>query len=181
MGFLGRGGGSQPYHGTVQPPDVGDTWTGLNDGPLPVEAASAWAVQPSCGAVVTFSGTARDHADGRPGVTDLEYEAYVEHVIPRLDQIVERARAAWPDLVRMALLHRIGPVPVTESAVVVVASSPHRATAFEAARFGIDTLKATVPIWKRETWEGGTSWGLEPQHIVDVAGPEAAPPTDGSS
>ena len=165
----------------MQPPDLGDTWTGLHEGPLPVELASAWAVLPSCGAVVTFSGTARDHADGRTGVTDLEYEAYVEHVVVRLDQIVARAREQWPDLGRMALLHRIGPVPVTESAVVVVASSPHRPTAFEAARFGIDTLKAAVPIWKRETWDGGTSWGLEPQHITDVAADpagEASPPSD---
>ncbi len=160
----------------MKPPATGDNWTGLREGPLPLEEASAWAVHPSCGAVVTFSGTARDHARDRPGVTDLEYEAYVEHVIPRLDRIIDEARSRWPDLVRMALLHRIGPVPVTESAVVVVASSPHRDTAFEAARFGIDTLKATVPIWKRETWEGGTSWGLEPQHIAEVEGAAGAAP-----
>jgi molybdopterin synthase catalytic subunit len=117
---------------------------------------------------VVFSGTARDHADGRPGVSLLEYEAYAEAVIPRLEAIVERARTEWPDLGRLALLHRVGPVPVGESAVVVVASAPHRDAAFAAARFGIDSLKATVPIWKREHWEGGESWGLEAQHLVDV-------------
>jgi molybdopterin synthase catalytic subunit len=57
---------------------------------------------------------------------------------------------------------------VGDSAVVVVVSAPHRAEAFEAARFCIDTLKRSVPIWKRETWAGGESWGLEAQHIVDA-------------
>lgn len=150
-----------------QPP-AGDTWTGLFTGRLPLTAASAWAVLPSCGAVVTFNGTARDHSLGRQGVSRLEYEAYEEQVVPRLDDIVSAARAQWTDLGRIGLLHRIGEVPITESAVVVVVSSPHRDHAFEAARFGIDTLKHTVPIWKREDWSEGSSWGLEPQHVTEV-------------
>ena len=150
-------------------PRDSDTWVGLSSEPLPVEAAASWAVLPSCGAVVTFSGTARDHAEGRPGVSLLEYEAYTEAAEPRMAAIVEEARRRWPDLGRMALLHRVGPVPVGESAVVVAASAPHRDAAFAAARFGIDTLKSTVPIWKREHWEGGQSWGLEAQHLVDVS------------
>lgn len=158
--------------GTTQPgaasPETGDTWTALFEGPLPVEGASAWAVLPSCGAVVTFNGTARDHSVGREGVSKLEYEAYEEQVVPRLDEIAVTARHRWSDLGRIALLHRIGEVPITESAVVVAVSSPHRANAFEAARFCIDTLKETVPIWKREDWSEGSSWGLEPQHIADV-------------
>lgn len=149
-------------------PEDADTWVGLTDGPLPVDAAARWAVRPDCGAVVLFSGTARDHAEGRPGVSMLEYEAYTEHVEPRLAAIADEARRRWPDLGRIALLHRTGPVEVGESAVVVAVSSPHRDAAFEAARFGIDTLKSTVPIWKRERWDGGESWGLEPQHLVDV-------------
>jgi len=152
-----------------QPP-TGDTWTGLFHGPLPVEQASKWAVSPRCGAVVTFSGTARDHSDGRPDVSSLEYEAYEEQVTPRLEGIATAAREKWPDLERIVLLHRLGPVPIGESAVVVAVSSPHRDSAFEAARFGIDTLKAAVPIWKREEWAEGSSWGLEPQHITDVPG-----------
>ncbi|MGY6500416.1 MAG: molybdenum cofactor biosynthesis protein MoaE [Acidimicrobiales bacterium] len=151
----------------LTPPDS-DTWVALSDGPLPVDEAARWAVVARCGAVVTFSGTARDHAEGRPGVSLLEYEAYVEQAEPRMAAIVDRARHDWPDLGRMALLHRTGPVPVGESAVVVVASAPHREAAFAAARFGIDTLKATVPIWKRETWDGGESWGLEAQHLVGL-------------
>ena len=147
---------------------AGDNWTGIVDGPLPVSEAANWVVLPSCGATVVFSGTARDHSDGRPAVDRLEYEAYEEQVVPRLDAIIDTARARWPDIGRMAMLHRIGHVPVTESAVIVAVSSPHRGTSFEAARFGIDTLKGTVPIWKKERWADGESWGLEPQHVQEV-------------
>lgn len=152
-----------------------DNWTGIVEGPLPVSEASAWVVLPTCGAAVVFSGTARDHSTGRPDVDRLEYEAYEEQVVPRLDAIIEVARERWPDIGRMALIHRIGHVPVTESAVIVAVSSPHRDTSFEAARFGIDTLKATVPIWKKERWDGGESWGLEPQHLEEIAAAEADP------
>lgn len=161
-------GGDPPYDGSVRMPLDSDTWVGLSDEPLPVDGASGWVVRPDCGASVVFSGTARDHAEGRPGVSLLEYEAYTEHAVPRLDAIASEIRTRWPDVGRIALLHRVGPVPVTESAVVVAVSSPHRDVAFAAARFGIDTLKATVPIWKRETWDGGRSWGLEAQHVTEV-------------
>lgn len=149
-------------------PTNGDTWVALSPEPLPVELAASWVVLPRCGAVVTFSGTARDHAEGRPGVTLLEYEAYTEQVVPRLEAIATEAHRRWPDLGRIVLLHRVGEVPIGESAVVVAASAPHRDAAFEAARFGIDTLKATVPIWKREHWSGGEDWGLQAQHLVDL-------------
>lgn len=128
--------------------------------PLPVQAASAWVVLPSCGAAVTFTGTARDHAPGRPGVERLEYEAYEEHAVGRMDGVVDEVRRRWPEIGRVALLHRTGTVAVAEAAVVVAVSSPHRPEAFEAARFAIDELKRTVPIWKREVWAGGESWGL---------------------
>ncbi|HEX6424022.1 MAG TPA: molybdenum cofactor biosynthesis protein MoaE [Acidimicrobiales bacterium] len=146
----------------------GDTWLGLSAAPLPVAEAVAWAVRPDCGGLVLFSGTARDHAEGRPGVERLEYEAYDAQVVPRLRAVVDEARARWPAVGRVALLHRTGVVEVGDSAVVVVVSAPHRAEAFEAARFCIDTLKRSVPIWKRETWDGGESWGREAQHIVDA-------------
>lgn len=162
------------YDGQVISP-AGDNWTGIVDGPLPVAEASEWIVLPSCGAAVVFSGTARDHSSGRPDVNRLEYEAYEEQVVPRLDALVAATRSRWPDIGRMALIHRIGHVPVTESAVIVAVSSPHRDTSFEAARYGIDTLKATVPIWKKERWDGGESWGLEPQHLEEIAAAEADP------
>lgn len=153
----------------LTPPTDSADWLGLTEAPLPVGSAADWAVLPSCGAVVLFNGTARDHAPGRDGVEQLEYEAYEEHVVPRLADIAASMRDQWPTLGRIALLHRIGLVPVGESSVVVVASSPHRPESFAAARFGIDTLKASVPIWKRERWKDGESWGLEAQHITDVA------------
>lgn len=152
----------------LTPPDDCDDWLALTQEALPVGRAADWAVLPRCGALVLFSGTARDHAPGREGVDQLEYEAYEEHVVPRLADIAARMREQWPTLGRVALLHRVGLVPVGESSVVVVASSPHRPEAFAAARFGIDTLKASVPIWKRERWNDGESWGLEAQHILSV-------------
>jgi molybdopterin synthase catalytic subunit len=149
-------------------PPAGDTWVGLSSLPLPVAEAAAWAVRPDCGGVVVFSGTARDHAEGRPGVHRLEYEAYEEQVVPRLREVADEARVRWAGVGRIALLHRIGVLDIGDSAVVVVVSAPHRDEAFGAARFCIDTLKRSAPIWKRESWAGGESWGLEAQHIVDA-------------
>ena len=158
----------------------GSDWFALTDGPINVSELYTWAVQPNCGAVVLFSGTVRDHADGRPGVSLLEYEAYENHVVERLRSIGTEARRTWPDLGRFAMVHRVGPMRVTESSVVVVASSPHRPLAFEAARFGIDALKATVPIWKREHWDGGVDWGLAATAITDVSAMPAAMVEHGS-
>jgi molybdopterin synthase catalytic subunit len=150
------------------PPTEGETWLGLSEAPLPVGEVASWAVRPDCGGLVLFSGSARDHAEGRPGVHLLDYEAYEEQVVPRLAAVADEARSRWPDVGRIALLHRTGPVAIGDSAVVVAVSAPHRGAAFDAARFCIDTLKATVPIWKREAWAGGESWGLEAQHVVDA-------------
>ena len=141
---------------------------GIGPGSLPTVTVADWAVLPSCGAVVVFSGTARDHSPGRDGVERLEYEAYREQAEPRMRAVAEEARARWPDVGRLALLHRTGPLEVGETAVVVGVSAPHRDEAFAAARFCIDTLKATVPIWKREVWEGGEAWGSDAEPITDV-------------
>ncbi len=150
------------------PPARGDDWLGLSSSPLPVSEASRWAERPDCGGVVTFTGTARDHSDGRPDVELLEYEAYESQVVPRLGRVAAEARARWSDVGRIVLLHRIGALAIGDAAVVVVVSAPHRDSAFAAARFCIDTVKETVPIWKKEQWAGGSSWGLEAQHVVDV-------------
>lgn len=157
--------GSASAGGTVALP-IGDDWTALVSGPLPLGAAHEWAVRPDCGAVVMFTGTARDHADGRDGVSLLAYEAYESQVVPRLDAVVEEIRRRWPTVGRVALVHRVGEVSIGEAAVVVVVSAPHRAEAFDAARFGIDAVKASVPIWKRERWDGGEDWGLGTQDLV---------------
>jgi molybdopterin synthase catalytic subunit len=143
----------------VQPPPSEDDWLALTSDELPVAAAYEWAVRPECGAVVLFSGTARDHADGRAGVTELHYEAYDEHVVPRLRAIAVEMRRRWAVVGRIALLHRVGALPVGTSSVIVVVSAPHRPEAFAAARFGIDSLKATAPIWKKEIRGAGeSSW-----------------------
>ena len=147
----------------------GGDWVALTDEPLPVGEVAAWVVVPGCGASVTFSGTVRDHAEGRPGVTSIEYEAYAGQVEPRLTAIADEARARWPTLGRVALLHRTGPLRVGESSVVVSASAPHRGEAFDAARFLIDTLKSTVPIWKKEAWAGGEDWGLDAKDLREVS------------
>lgn len=128
-----------------------------------------WAVTKSCGAVVLFSGTVRDHADGRHDVSTLAYEAYEEPARCRMLDIAAEMRRRWPDLGRIGMVHRVGLLQLTDSAVVVVVSAPHRPSAFEAARFAIDTLKDTVPIWKRETWADGSDWGTNAQPIIDVS------------
>jgi molybdopterin synthase catalytic subunit len=143
----------------VQPPATGADWIAVDTDQLPVDAATAWATTPASGAVVVFLGVVRDHADGRDGVTGLTYEAYEEEAVGRLAAVAEEARQRWPVVERVALLHRVGHLELSEASVAVVVSSPHRAEAFEAARYCIDTLKETVPIWKREHWEGGSDWG----------------------
>ena len=153
---------------TAEAPRAGDDWVALAANDLPISAASAWVVRPDCGATVTFTGTARDHADGRPGVHRLEYEAYEGPALARMRALADELRQRWPELGRVALLHRTGGLAIGDAAVVVAVSAPHRAEAFDAARFAIDELKRTVPIWKREAWEGGESWGLEAQHLTDV-------------
>lgn len=143
----------------VQIPSSGDTWIELTTEELPVGAVYDWAVRGDCGAVVLFSGTVRDHADGRDGVSALTYEAYEEQCGRRFAEIADEIRHRWSDVGRIAVLHRLGEMQVTESTVLVVVSAPHRPEAFEAARFGIDALKASAPIWKHEAWEGGSDWG----------------------
>jgi molybdopterin synthase catalytic subunit len=141
------------------PDDEAVDWIALGDEPLPIEAATTWATTPGSGAVVTFLGVVRDHAEGRTGVTGLTYEAYDEVARVRLAEIATEVRSRWPAVERLALLHRTGSLGLSEASVAVVVSTPHRPEAFEAARFAIDTLKETVPIWKREHWAGGDDWG----------------------
>ena len=149
-------------------PTTGEDWIGLSAAALPVDGARAWTVRPDCGAVVVFVGTVRDHAEGRDGVTGLEYEAYAGQAEARMAAVAADARARFPGLGRVALLHRTGPLAVTDAAVVVAVSAPHRDEAFEAGRFCIDTLKATVPIWKKETWAGGEDWGTDATPLSEV-------------
>ena len=158
---------------TLSPPSSED-WVALTDTPLDVQLAAEWVGVPDCGAVVVFSGLVRDHAEGTTGVTHIDYEAYAEQVVPRLGEVAAEARRRWPEIGRIVLWHREGRVQLTASSVVVAGATPHRGAAFEACQFGIDTLKATVPIWKKEFWDGGSDWARGSQHITDVPGTETA-------
>jgi molybdopterin synthase catalytic subunit len=149
------------------PPDGGD-WVVLTSLPLPVDTANAWATTPGSGAVVCFLGVVREQSEGRDGVRGMTYEAYEEETTHRFAEIAREARRLWTDLERIALLHRVGELALSDTSVVVVVSAPHRAEAFEAARFCIDTLKETAPIWKREHWDGGSDWAEQSQPVRPV-------------
>ena len=149
------------------PPEV-DDWVALTSEPLDLQVAASWVARPDCGAVVTFSGLVRDHAEGTVDVTHIDYEAWAEQVVPRLAAVAVEARHRWPQVGRLVLWHRHGVVHLSESSVLVAVSAPHRGEAFEAARFAIDSLKATVPIWKKEHWAGGAEWARAAQHITDI-------------
>jgi len=156
----------------VPAPASGD-WIAVTREPLPVDAARAWATTPGSGAVVVFLGVVRDHSEGREGVERLTYEAYEEVAVARLGDVAREARTRWPELERVALLHRLGDLELTEASVAVVVSSPHRAEAFDAARYCIDTLKETVPIWKQEHWADGADWSASAQPVRAVTGDPA--------
>ena len=159
----------QGYDARVLPPADSNDWLGLTDAPLPIGGMYEWCVRPDCGAVVLFSGTVRDHAEGRHDVQRLEYEAYEEMVVPKLEEIAAEARARWPMIGRVVLVHRVGTLGLGESSVVVAVSSPHRAEAFAAARYAIDALKVSVPVWKREVWAEGSEWATNAQQLTDAA------------
>jgi molybdopterin synthase catalytic subunit len=124
--------------------------------PIDAAAVTAAAADPTAGATVTFIGTTRDHNDGRR-VTRLEYEAYPEMALAEMRKIGDTARQRWA-ITRVAIVHRIGVVPIGEASVVIAISAGHRGAAFEACHFAIDRLKEVVPIWKKEHFEGGEIW-----------------------
>ncbi|KAK1630433.1 hypothetical protein QYE76_004748 [Lolium multiflorum] len=110
----------------------------------------------AAGAIATFEGTTRDHFDGRR-VVELRYEAYSAMARRRFEAILREARAAHA-LRRLAVAHKLGPVPAGEASVFVAASAVHRADAMEACRYVIDEIKASVPIWKKEVYDDGEVW-----------------------
>jgi molybdopterin synthase catalytic subunit len=128
----------------------------------PIEIASllARATRPEAGAVVLFLGTTREMTDGRRTVS-LDYEAYDEMAEKQLGELEAEARCRWP-LVECIIVHRLGQVPLAEASVAIVVSTPHRADAFAAGQWLIDTLKRDVPIWKQEHWADGTSEWVHP-------------------
>jgi molybdopterin synthase catalytic subunit len=128
--------------------------------PIDTGALLAKASRPAAGAVVLFLGTTREMTDGRRTVS-LDYEAYDEMAEKKLAELETEARRRWP-LVECFIVHRLGPVPLAEASVAIVVSTPHRAEAFAAGQWLIDSLKRDVPIWKQEHWADGTSEWVHP-------------------
>ncbi|MES2637969.1 MAG: molybdenum cofactor biosynthesis protein MoaE [Myxococcota bacterium] len=127
----------------------------LTDSPLDVRALEDAVRAPGHGALLTFAGVARD--DGTPPLRALFYEAWHDVALRELNQVADDTRARWPD-VRVAIAHRTGEVAVGEPSVVVAVGAPHRDECYAASRFAIDTLKATVRIWKKEIYADGGAW-----------------------
>jgi molybdopterin synthase catalytic subunit len=133
--------------------------TGLVDGPIDVDGVVRSVEDPGFGAVVVFLGTVRNHHAGRK-VEKLTYSAYRRMAADTLERIATELESASP--VRIAIVHRLGEVPVGEPSVVIAVGSAHRAAAYEASRTALERLKAEVPIWKREHYaEGEAVWREE--------------------
>jgi molybdopterin synthase catalytic subunit len=122
----------------------------------PIDLASLHATTAKDGALCLFVGVVRDEGGGRP-VLRLEYEAYEEMALPLMQEIAAETHRRFPVTV-VRLLHRLGALEIGEASVAVAVASPHRAEAFAACRFAIDTLKAQVPIWKKELYADGSAW-----------------------
>ena len=120
-------------------------------------ALAEFVSDPQAGSSVVFSGTVRNHSPGRADVSRLEYEAYAGMAEREMEKIVAEAAQRWPGSA-VAIAHRAGQLEIGDLAVVIAAAAPHRAEAFEACRFAIDTLKETVPIWKKEIATDGEYW-----------------------
>jgi molybdopterin synthase catalytic subunit/molybdopterin converting factor small subunit len=138
------------------PPVSGGGSTGLSSMPLDAEALEAELADHRYGAVVTFVGRARDHADDGRTVLELEYEAYGPMAERVLAEIASQAEERWDAAV--TVVHRVGSVAIGEAAVVIVTAAPHRGEAYEASRFVIEAIKERLPIWKRERFADGSEW-----------------------
>jgi len=110
----------------------------------------------SVGGIVVFEGVVRDNARGKQ-VRYLEYDVYPEMAVQQIGEIVAEAQRRW-GVERVAVAHRVGRLEIGEASVIIVVASPHRGEAFEACRYIIDTLKTTVPIWKKEVATNGEEW-----------------------
>lgn len=126
--------------------------------PLSLDEVYGLADAPANGAVVVMSGMVRNNSEGK-AVMALEYQAYEPMALEVFKQIAAKIRATWPEASRVVIHHRTGKLAVGEISVLVAVGCPHRAEAFAACQYAIDTLKHNAPIWKKEHWEdGSTSW-----------------------
>lgn len=129
--------------------------------PLSPDFIAALVEDPGAGGIVIFSGVVRNETGGR-AVKFLEYEAHAPMAEVKMREIGEAVRARWRETRRVAILHRIGRLEIGEASVLIAVSAAHRGEAFEACKYAIDTLKHTVPVWKKEHFEDGEVWvGLQ--------------------
>jgi len=128
----------------------------ITDSPIELDSLVKAVGDPNAGAIATFLGTTRVTNRGR-NVLRLEYEAYGGMAEAELARIAAEAGTHW-QICRVAIVHRVGVVPVGEASVAIAVSAPHRAEAIHACHFAIDRLKEVVPIWKKEHFEGGDVW-----------------------
>ena len=139
----------------VIPPVSGGSFR-LSDEPLSLDAAAAEVADDRAGAIATFVGTTRIDSRGRT-VRYLEYEAYPGMAEEVMERIAQDLRSKY-ELCDVAIHHRVGRVGIGETSVVIAVSAPHRQDALAACKEAIDTLKDTVPLWKKEVYEGGEEW-----------------------
>ena len=123
---------------------------------LDVQDAISMVSDPGCGGLNVFIGTVRNQTKGR-NVLQLEFEAYEPMAEKEMSKIVIEAKSKW-GINEMAIYHRTGLLEVGEAAVIIATSAPHRGDSFAACQYAIDTLKQTVPIWKKEIFEDGEVW-----------------------
>jgi molybdopterin synthase catalytic subunit len=137
-------------------------WIELIDQPLDAARVVAFVTDPNAGGITIFLGATRAETNpsGQP-LLALDYDAYREMAIKQMSELAARAKEKWP-VERLAILHRTGRVNVGDPSVIIGVSTPHRAQAFEACRWLIDTLKADVAIWKKEVWEDGSATWVHP-------------------
>lgn len=152
--------------------------TALTDDPIDADDVVRRVADPSCGAVVVFSGTVRDSHRGRP-VDRITYSAYAAMAGSRLREIASRLELRFPGT-RVAIVHRLGELRVGEPSVVIAVASPHREAAYAANREALERLKTEVPIWKREHYADGESRWREEEPLgrderAPAVGPTPAP------
>jgi molybdopterin synthase catalytic subunit len=124
--------------------------------PISIESVVQKVIQREAGAITTFIGTVRELTHGRRTLY-LDYEAYEPMAVKMLERIGKEIEDKWPGTVT-AISHRIGHLEISDIAVVIAVSTPHRAEAYEANRYAIERIKEIVPIWKKEHWEDGEEW-----------------------
>ncbi|MCC9168571.1 molybdenum cofactor biosynthesis protein MoaE [Pontibacter harenae] len=128
----------------------------ISEKPLQTSTCIEWVMSPACGGIDVFIGTVRNATKGKQ-VLRLEFEAYEAMALKEMQKLAEQAFEKW-DVQKVLIHHRTGVLQVGEVPVIIAVAAAHRAAAFDACRYIIDTLKETVPIWKREFFEDGDVW-----------------------